>query len=444
MSGKWGQDQASDDPWLTPLIGRRTGEEVSFESGNFAGAPWRVQGVLPGLVGAHESVLAWGARQGSAGGGVDRFEFTDSNLLQTLEANVPAAPDSQDAQRPQLVPLAVLAFRLEQTAMRAIESLDRPCSFRDQSGEAEADNHFLDAGSTSFPSLFLDPMTIIVAERYGFAETLLKAAGRLLIARESIATLVHWWSLDRQKRRSPGSFGRDREGRMQYFEYNAHYRTSERDFWRGLRNRLNDSRVVVVDKFDDAHGRAFANLQNVMDRGTVATLACQRTMGKGACIVSVDAIFVDVLRKQLAAPAASLISMLHHAARHGTISLRQNAIAKAQLAYAGWQVVPVHARDFLALIREEKDQQVRDACVGALTSVLKDVNLPWGLRVVIETLNALGRTDLAIFGKRIDRLMFEALFDLPRSQRAQYLKPFPMARRSWYAETLRAWKNRTR
>lgn len=425
----------SSEPWLEPLMGRTVGDLVDFPAGTLNGS-WSVLQILSGTEGIHAQLMEWAARQGLVGGGIDSLKATDDPaavVTQRLKSDA-AKRAMQEANVPDNVPIAMRLNASDGSPFRLFAHVDRPRCYFGMRDEAPLESRLL---STNNGKRYVDPLTILVAENLGIADTLLKALGRVHVVQQIVPTLTTWWWHEREHRHSKMSAGLNQDDKLVVLDHDAVYRTRGRDFWRSLTKRLTDERVVVVRMVPDDVALEFSLLADVFDLGTATTISAAKA--DDGLFISIDGNLINLMRTfgdaQLRLNAVSVFGVLQTAAANGTISWLECAHAKARLSSAGWSFVATTTSELVAVLT------ANHTALQDLNALLRDFpssELTGSLSVVVSALEQLQR-----FPAAQKRAVAKRLFDaLPKSQRKVRDKLVGRLRRAnpkWYYRELRAW-----
>lgn len=420
--------------WLTALIGRSLGSLVTFTSGVFAGE-WMVEQILPGAAGTQARLLEWAVRQGIAGGGVDTINGNDDPIvsitqrMQEDRANrTPPPPD---------VPIAMIFHVRQCIPFKFLGDIERPRFFFGRSGELESEIAIFRRSPTD-TYVYVDPLTILIAEQLGIAETLIKAAGRVRVMAQSQLTLIAWWWEEREHRHVRASAALGSDGRMIFQEHTPSVRAWGRKLWRAIAQRRQDSRVEIIRAFPDEMGKVLSGLNESLDLGTLATFAA--TAGTSNVYASIDGNLIDVTRrlKTLDIRAISLLGLLRWGVLRGRITWLEEARAIVQLSRGNWSFISVGSAEIAAVLAAT-DRKRRNADLSALLRDFSTSEPRGAVRVVTEALDRISGEPAAVRTRVVAEQLFDALPTIPRSVRAQLA---PSYKGRWYSSVLRAWRKK--
>ena len=422
-----------NEAWLDPLIGRSEGAVVTFGAGAFAGE-WTVEQILSGAVGTQSRLMEWAVRQGIAGGGVDSVKV-DDDPVGAITRRMREDKAKQTAP-PADVPIAMIAHVRQCIPFRFLGYIERPRCFGGRPGELEAEVRLLQLSAPDTP-FYVDPLTILIAEQIGIADTLIKAAGRVSVMTQAQLTLIGWWWEEREHRHARASAVLGPDGRMIFREHTPDARAWGRALWRAIAGRRKDSRVEFVASYPDAAGQAFSGLGASIDPGTLATLAA--TAGTANVYATIDANLIEIARRlqgPLQVRAVSVLGVLRWGVQRGRITWLECARAIAQLSRGNWSFISVGSAELAAVITSA-DRERRSADVSALLRDFSASEPNGAVRVVTQTLDRLAGQPVAIRTRDVAERLFRALPPLPRSIRAGLA---PACNGRWYSAVMRAWR----
>lgn len=421
---------AQDEPWVAPLLGCAVGEKVHIDAGEYAGT-WTVDQLLSGAVGTHARVMDWASRQGIAGGGVDALKIPDDDLVGPITERL-----RDDLGRvgnpPQNVPIIMLSHFRNTIPFRVVAKIERPRCCFGTTEEMNRDARLLQGYDTPF---YVDPLTILFAEQTGITPILLKAAGNVKVMRQTQLTLIDWWWEERQHRHARASAGLTPDGKLFLQEHTPKAREWGRKFWKAIAARQTDYRVKLVDYFADDSGAELSNAEDILDIGTLATLAAARTDQN--IFLSIDG-FLFPYCAGINVRGVTLFGLLQWAASIGRITWLESATAKARLSRANWSFITVRAHELAATMSAHRDN-VTNANRISVSDLLKDypVSEPSAaVRVAIDALYMMSNQPQKIRTRAKAELLFRALPKIPRSHRAQIANA---TRGSWFYKVARAW-----
>jgi len=422
-----------NESWLEPLIGRSEGAVVTFGAGAFAGE-WTVEQILPGAAGTQSRLMEWAVRQGIAGGGVDSVKVDDDPVgaitRRLQEDKAKQKPPPAD------VPIAMIAHVRQCMPFRFLGHLERPRCFFGRAGELEYEVRIAERSPPNSP-VYVDPLTILIAEQLGISDVLIRAAGRVRVMAQSQLTLVGWWWEEREHRHARASASLSPDGRMIFQEHTPVAREWGRQLWRAIGLRRQDPRIEIVDTYPDAAGQALSGLSDSIDPGTLSTLAA--TAGTSNLYASIDANLVGIARSlegTLHVHAISVFGILRWGVQSGRISWLECAHAIAQVSRGNWSFVAVGSAE-LAAVLTSKDRGGRNADLAAL---LRDFSIsePKGaVNVVAQALDRIAGGPAAIRSRAMAERLFRSLPAMPRAARAAFA---PSHKGRWYSAVLRAWR----
>lgn len=422
---------SADEIWLKPLIGCEEGDSVTFTQGRFIGHPWIVTKLLPGDSGIHALRMDWATRQGLAGGGVDVIHDQD-NPVPAMEQYLQAATTRAPAPDELLLPIPFLAHQHERIPL---DVMNRAQKLRCSTGEPtewRIDRELL----SHFPSsVIVDPLTVFLANQYGIADELWKAAGEPVIAPQTAITLAQWWWIERNWRKAPMVAGLSKDGRLKIEIHDIQFRKMARAFWQDLAKSVGPQLHILNSEFSDADGSSVNAMCRLMDMGTVATAAYALSLRRP--VLSLDRNLVKFLQS-INIPAVTVPGLLTSAVARGRLTPRESIGVKAALARNRWTFISVSVPEILGLLKADDD--MRDVDFRAALQDFSISEPASALGVILGVLNETGKTDIQVTGKPISRALFDQLPNIPPQDRAATINRFRNARRAWYKDELKRWR----
>jgi hypothetical protein len=377
-----------DDPSIASLLGQVVGNVVAIERDDLANQKFKIESIASGYAGEIDRQIAWASAQGIQKGGVDVVALGNTEELVNRLRSDRHAPDSK-APKP---PLAMLAHLRNELPLATAERLGAKECYDGNLHATRLDEKIIE--NSRLP-LLIDPVTILVAENYGFLDLILRAAEKVACVPQTYITLAEWWWHEKNHRRAAGSLGLANEEPV-FQEHDSAYRARGREFWRSIRKKLVTRLSPWPHRLSDDEGEFFGSLSDAFDRGTLVTLASGR-LGRGT-LVTIDAPLIPVCRA-LRCGAANVLTLLAVAAGKRRIPWREVARVKAMLARNGWGFISTSEQEMLSVITANDDG--RDDDLRMLTKDFERSSPISVAQLITSLRDRIGSSSAAIDGETV-------------------------------------------
>jgi len=108
---------------------------------------------------------------------------------------------------------------------------------------------------------------------------------------------------------------------------------------------------------------------------------------------------------------------------------------------SAFEIRPLSASDFCTLIEKCNDQEYRDAGIASLAVALRTMKIGDALRVVVKTMNRIGRHTLVVHGRPLESHLVDALPLGSRPERVAAWRKYERSVQPRYRDALRAWRD---
>lgn len=328
--------------WLSVFLGLSPGEQATPTEGPFKGVPLKLQSVKPPLALLHEHAQ----RQGQAEGQVRGFQGDTAELIEHLRADLHSR---QEATQHRLevgtqagLPAVVMGKIFENSPREFVTASEgwSPRCHTGNSAHSDSEDRLVEEVPDN--GWIVDAATICIivqAELEPFFRG-------LYLTSESRETLRQWYLQERETFRAQGFMSAGKGNRINVQTFDADSRRLHRAFWARVASFTERDCVICAPAADDIAAE-FAPLCDMLDDGTVSTLAAAKDYGFGLLSdeLAIRQAFAEPAKIRTVSLRPFLMQEFRHSISSGVFGSVNIVRAFARLAALGreFQSVPVIA-----------------------------------------------------------------------------------------------------